>query len=165
MGKERAACRGEGGHHVQAGVWHGLRRDGRGAGTTVGPVRPFDAPDEQGSPTWGGVHDGTSLYMTTRDVVVMAARAVDGKIVKAKQLPNNVQVVHNVATKTLIQIEHEAWGRSTIEMTLPNEGEVWVNVTFDDRGNATATFRGEDVSLRTAFDAPPAQRAGGDRPR
>ena len=34
-------------------------------------------------------------------------------------LPHSIQFVQNIGSKTLIQVDHEQWGRTTIDLALP----------------------------------------------
>ncbi|MHC4963926.1 MAG: proprotein convertase P-domain-containing protein [Planctomycetota bacterium] len=88
----------------------------------------------------------------------MSALDVTGAMVKAANLPHNVQVVQGVGSKTLLQIDHDQWGRSTIELDLPMTAQVWLELRFDDLGRANVSLLNAN-QLAAAVGAPPAMRA------
>jgi subtilisin-like proprotein convertase family protein len=123
-------------------------------------IRAIDAGNAEG-PGWGGVaNDGATLFMRTVDPATISARNVEGEMVKAARLAHQVQVVQNIGSKTLLLIDHEQWGRSTVELDLPVTSEVWLEISFDDVGRAQVNMLNQS-QLRAAVDAPPARLVGG----
>ncbi|MHC4318212.1 MAG: proprotein convertase P-domain-containing protein [Planctomycetota bacterium] len=90
----------------------------------------------------------------------MSALDASGAMVKAANLPNDVQVVQGVGSKTLLRIDHEQWGRSTVELSLPETDEVWLEISFDDRGRAIVSLIDQSWLIAEP-GAPPAQRVAG----
>jgi len=121
------------------------------------PIRAFDQPNAD-TPGWGGVSSGSTLFMRTSEPATMSALDLSGNMVKAAHLPHNVQVVQGIGTKTLLQIDHDVWGRATIELDVPMSPEVWLELRFDDFGRAGVSIV-DSNSLGLVAGAPPAQRA------
>ncbi|MHC4776649.1 MAG: hypothetical protein ACYTBR_15485, partial [Planctomycetota bacterium] len=104
------------------------------------------------------MNSGATLFMRTTEPATMSALDVSGTMVKAAHLPHNVQVVQGIGNKTMLQIDHDQWGRSTIELDMPMTAEVWLELRFDDLGRANINILNQN-HLMSAAGAPAAMRA------
>ena len=121
------------------------------------PIRAFDTPNAD-TPAWGGVAGGSTLFMRTTEPATMSVLDSSGAMVKAANLPHNVQVVQGIGSKTILQIDHDQWGRSTIELDVPMTAEVWLEIRFDDLGRANVSLLNSN-QFAAAAGAPAAMRA------
>ncbi|MHC4784663.1 MAG: hypothetical protein ACYTE6_01740, partial [Planctomycetota bacterium] len=68
-------------------------------------IQAFDTQGEEATREWGGVTSGATLFVRTTEPVTVSALDASGAMVKAANLPNDVQVVQGVGSKTLLRID------------------------------------------------------------